>query len=51
MDGEQVYALMREIANTDDSTLQELFGTCEMDDIILNHTLNELYSIWAYQEV
>lgn len=46
MDGDRVYALMREIANTDDMTLQELFGTCEMDDIILNHSLGDIMKIW-----
>jgi len=47
MDGYDVYALIRDIANTDDSTLLEKFGTCELDDILIRFDLDTLYEIWV----
>lgn len=41
-----LYEMIREIANTDDETLKGIFGMCELDDIILNHSLMQLESMW-----
>ena len=47
MDGYKVYEMIQDIANTDDGTLKDKFGTYELDDIILNHSLTELWNIWC----
>ena len=46
MDGNQVYEMIREIANTSDSELEEIFGTYELDLIILNNSLDEMKNKW-----
>lgn len=44
--GNEVYTLLQEIANTDDTTLKEKFGTYELDDIIRNNSLPKLLKLW-----
>ena len=46
MSSDDVYKMIQEIANTGDGELEEIFGTCELDDIVLNYSLSELYGIW-----
>lgn len=46
MTGEEVYKLLQEIADTDDYTLQEKFGTYDLQDIILGYSLEELCNTW-----
>ena len=46
MNGYEVYEMIKDIANTDDATLKEKFGTYELDDIILKYSLVELQNIW-----
>ena len=47
MDGNKVYELIREIANTSDGELEEIFGTCELDCIILDNSLEDLQNKWC----
>lgn len=48
---EELYEFIREVANTDDITLLEIYGTYELDDIIIENSLYELYDKWfAYKK-
>ena len=47
MDGYDVFAMIRDIANTDDVTLLEKFSTCELDEILNRFDLDTLYEIWV----
>ena len=47
MDGYDVFAMIRDIANTDDATLLEKFSTCKLDEILNRFDLDTLYEIWV----
>lgn len=43
---EELYSFIQEIAKTDNDTLAIIYGTCQLDHIILDNSLKELYEKW-----